>query len=188
MIHEPGRPLPRRSIGLSPACGARTEPELIDRAAALIAALGLNPHPEGGYYGEVYRSSATVHPDDGRGPRSALTTIHFLLPHGSVSRWHRVQSDEVWHFYEGAPLDLWMASPEGDQATHYRLGPLEGAQRPVWTVPAGRWQAARSTGSYTLVGCTVGPGFDFRDFALAGEQSAIDSVIRARHPALAELL
>jgi predicted cupin superfamily sugar epimerase len=81
-----------------------------------------------------------------------------------------------------------MASPEGDQVNHYRLGPLEGAQRPVWTVPAGRWQAARSTGSYTLVGCTVGPGFDFRDFALAGEQAAIDSVIRARHPALAELL
>jgi predicted cupin superfamily sugar epimerase len=161
---------------------------LIDRAAVLIATLGLSPHPEGGYYGEVYRSSATVHPGDGRGPRSALTTIYFLLPQGSVSRWHRVQSDEVWHFYEGAPLDLWIASPEGDRLDHYRLGLLEGEQRPVWTVPAGRWQAARSTGSYTLVGCTVGPGFDFRDFALAGEQSAIDSVIRARHPALAALL
>jgi predicted cupin superfamily sugar epimerase len=161
---------------------------LSDRAAALIATLGLSPHPEGGYYGEVYRSNATVHPDDGRGARSALTTIYFLLPQGSVSRWHRVQSDEVWHFYEGAPLDLWMASPEGDQLDQYRLGPIEGEQRPVWTVPAGRWQAARSTGSYTLVGCTVGPGFDFRDFALAGEQSAIDSMIRARHPALAGLL
>jgi predicted cupin superfamily sugar epimerase len=161
---------------------------LIDRAAVLIATLGLSPHPEGGYYGEVYRSSATVHPDDGRGFRSALTTIYFLLPQGSVSRWHRVRSDEVWHFYEGAPLDLWMASSDGDQLDHYRLGLLEGEQRPVWTVPAGRWQAARSTGSYTLVGCTVGPGFDFRDFALAGEQSEMDSVIRARHPALAGLL
>jgi uncharacterized protein len=161
---------------------------MIDRAAALIAMLGLGPHPEGGYYGEVYRSSTTVRPDDGRGPRSALTTIYFLLPHGSVSRWHRVQSDEVWHFYEGAPLDLWSASPEGDQVDHYQLGPLDEAQRPVWTVPAGRWQAARSTGSYTLVGCTVGPGFDFRDFALAGEQPAIDSAIRLRYPALAELL
>ena len=64
-----------------------------DRSAALIATLGLSLHPEGGYYGELYRSSATVHPDDGRGPRSSLTTIYFLLPQGSVSRWHRVQSD-----------------------------------------------------------------------------------------------
>jgi uncharacterized protein len=161
---------------------------MTDRVAALIAGLGLIPHPEGGYYGELYRSQATVHRGDGRGLRPALTTIYFLLPAGAVSRWHRVQSDEVWHFYEGAPLDLWSASPEGDQVDHYRLGPLDAAQRPAWTVPAGCWQAARSTGSYTLVGCTVGPGFDFRDFALAGEQPTIDSAIRARHPALAELL
>ena len=161
---------------------------MIDRAAALIATLGLTPHPEGGYYGELYRSSATVHPDDGRGSRSALTSIYFLLPHGSVSRWHRVQSDEVWHFYEGAPLDLWMASPEGDQVDHHRLGPLDEAQRPVWTVPAGHWQAARSTGGYSLVGCTVGPGFDFRDFTLAGEQPTIGLELRTRYPALAELL
>jgi uncharacterized protein len=161
---------------------------MIDRAAALITMLGLRPHPEGGYYGELYRSDATVDPADGRGPRPALTTIYFLLPHGTVSRWHRLQSDEVWHFYEGAPLDLWMASSEGDQVDQYRLGPLDGAQRPVWTVPAGRWQAARSTGGYTLVGCTVGPGFDFRDFALAAEQPAVGSVLRTRYPALAELL
>jgi hypothetical protein len=161
---------------------------MIDRAAALVATLGLNPHPEGGYYGELYRSSRTVHPDDDRGTRPALTTIYFLLPQGSVSRWHRVRSDEVWHFYEGAPLDLWMASADGDQVEHYGLGPLEGSQRPVWTVPAGSWQAARSRGSYTLVGCTVGPGFDFRDFVLAGERPEVSSVIRTRHPTLGELL
>jgi uncharacterized protein len=161
---------------------------MIDRAAALITTLGLSPHPEGGYYGELYRSTGTVQPDDGRGPRPALTTIYFLLPHAAVSRWHRVQSDEVWHFYEGAPLDLWMASPEGDLLDHYRLGSIDEAQRPVWTIPAGHWQAARSTGSYTLVGCTVAPGFDFRDFALAGEQPRIGSVLRACYPALAELL
>jgi predicted cupin superfamily sugar epimerase len=160
---------------------------MIDRATALIATLGLTPHPEGGYYGELYRSSATVHPDDDRGPRPALTTIYFLLPHGAVSRWHRVRSDEVWHFYEGAPLDLWIASPQADQVGQYRLGPLNGTQRPVWTVPAGQWQAARSTGDYTLAGCTVGPGFDFRDFALAGERPSVESALRARHPALAEL-
>jgi predicted cupin superfamily sugar epimerase len=158
------------------------------RAAELIAALELSPHPEGGHYGELYRSSNTVHPDDGRGSRSAITTIYFLLTQEAVSRWHRVESDEVWHFYEGAPLDLWSASAEGDRVDHNRLGPLDGSQRPVWVVPAGRWQAARSTGSYTLVGCTVGPGFDFRDFTLASEQPTIGSVIRARYPALAELL
>jgi uncharacterized protein len=161
---------------------------MINRVAELITFLGLSPHPEGGYYGELYRSSRTVQPDDGRGPRPALTTIYFLLPHGAVSRWHRVGSDEVWHFYEGAPLDLWSATPEGDQVSHYRLGPLDEAQRPVWTVPAGHWQAARSTDSYTLVGCTVGPGFDYRDFSLAGDQATLSPVLRARHPELAELL
>ena len=161
---------------------------MIDRAEHLIAALGLIPHPEGGYYGELFRSDAAVHPTDGRGLRAALTTIYFLLPGAAVSRWHRVQSDEVWHFYEGAPLDLWMLSPDGGQANQHRLGPLDGAQRPAWTVPGGWWQAARSTGPYTLVGCTVGPGFDFRDFALAGDQPAVAAAVRARHPALAELL
>ena len=161
---------------------------MIDRAEHLIAALGLSPHPEGGYYGELFRSDAAVHPTDGRGLRAALTTIYFLLPGAAVSRWHRVQSDEVWHFYEGAPLDLWMLSPDGGQANQHRLGPLDGAQRPAWTVPGGWWQAARSTGPYTLVGCTVGPGFDFRDFALAGDQPAVAAAVRARHPALAELL
>ena len=161
---------------------------MIDRAEHLIAALGLIPHPEGGYYGELFRSDAAVNPTDGRGLRAALTTIYFLLPGAAVSRWHRVQSDEVWHFYEGAPLDLSMLSPDGGQANQHRLGPLDGAQRPAWTVPGGWWQAARSTGPYTLVGCTVGPGFDFRDFALAGDQPAVAAAVRARHPALAELL
>jgi predicted cupin superfamily sugar epimerase len=150
---------------------------MIDRAHTLIAQLGLKPHPEGGYYGELYRSDASVTPADGRGPRSALTTIYFLVPAGAVSRWHRVQSDEVWHFYEGAPLELWVASPSGDRVECRRLGPLEGRQQPVQTVPAGWWQAARSTGGYTLVGCTVGPGFDFRDFSLAEDTPAAPAAL-----------
>ena len=160
---------------------------MIDRATALVAALDLIPHPEGGFYGEVYRSDAIVHPTDGRGARAALTTIYFLLPAGAVSRWHRVRSDEVWHYYEGAPLDLWIASPDGGRVDQHQLGPLDGARRPAWTVPAGRWQAARSTGAYTLVGCTVGPGFDFEDFVLASDQPAAAAALRARHPELAEL-
>jgi len=161
---------------------------MVNRAQYLIAALGLIPHPEGGYYRELYRSSATVLPADGRGQRAALTTIYFLLPAGAVSRWHRVQSDEVWHFYEGAPLDLWITSPDGGPASRVRLGPIDGKQRPAWTAPAGWWQAARSTGAYTLVGCTVGPGFDFRDFALASAQPGASAALRTRHPELAELL
>lgn len=158
------------------------------RPEHLIATLGLIPHPEGGHYGELYRSDATVLPADGRGQRASLTTIYFLLTAGTVSRWHRVQSDEVWHFYEGAPLDLWMASSDWGQVGRHRLGSLDGVQRPAWTVPAGWWQAARSTGSYTLVGCSVGPGFDFRDFAIARDQPDAVAALRTRYPELAELL
>ena len=150
------------------------------RGSALVESLGLIPHPEGGYYGEVYRSPSTVQPADERDARPALTTIYFLLPAGAVSRWHRVRSDEVWHFYEGAPLDLWITAPSVGNVEQKRLGPLEPGQQPVLTVPAGWWQAARSTGSYTLVGCTVAPGFDFRDFALAAEQPDIAAALRAR--------
>jgi predicted cupin superfamily sugar epimerase len=160
----------------------------VDRAAVLVATLGLVPHPEGGYYGELFRSASPVYPADGRGIRPALTTIYFLLGTGAVSRWHRVLSDEAWHFYEGAPLDLWLASPDGHEARQHRLGPLEGSRRPVLTVPSGWWQAARSTGSYSLVGCTVGPGFDFEDFALARDHPSSAAALRARHPELAELL
>jgi predicted cupin superfamily sugar epimerase len=159
-----------------------------DRAAELVATLGLIPHPEGGYYAEVYRAVASVQPADGRGLRAALTTIYFLLPAGAVSRWHRVLSDEVWHFYEGAPLDLWTATPGGDVVSCNRLGPLDGTQQPVWTVPAGWWQAARSRGAYTLVGCTVGPGFDFRDFVLAADDASAAAALRAHHAAAAELI
>jgi predicted cupin superfamily sugar epimerase len=151
-----------------------------DRAAILVAELGLIPHPEGGYYGEVHRSAALVMPVDGRGVRSALTTIYFMLRAGDVSRWHRVRSDEVWHFYEGEPLELWTASPDLQIIECKRLGSLHGSQRPVRTVPANWWQAARSTGSYTLVGCSVGPGFDFEDFELAADEPSAVSALQAR--------
>jgi predicted cupin superfamily sugar epimerase len=141
-------------------------------------------HPEGGYYREVYRSDTVVQPMDGREHRPALTTIYFLLPAGAVSRWHRVRSDEVWHFYEGAPLELWTAPPPGDPVHRSALGPLDGTQQPVRTVPADWWQAARSTGAYSLVGCTVGPGFDFSDFVLAVDESGAAEVLRKHQPEL----
>jgi predicted cupin superfamily sugar epimerase len=98
--------------------------------------------------------------------RAALTTIYFLLPAGQVSRWHRVTSDEVWHYYEGAPLELVMADAAMTRLTRRVLGPVGDGMAPVATVPASEWQAARSTGAYTLTGCTVGPGFEFDDFEM----------------------
>lgn len=158
------------------------------RGAALVESLGLIPHPEGGYYREAYRSPTTVQPSDGRDQRPALTTIYFLLPAGAVSRWHRVQSDEVWHYYEGAPLELWMTPPAVGEIERRQLGSLQPGQEQVVTVPAGWWQAARSTGAYTLVGCTVAPGFDFRDFDLAVDQPTIAAALRARNASPTELI
>ena len=134
------------------------------RAAALIAELELRPHPEGGYFRELFRSAAQVQPLDGRPPRAALTTIHFLLVAGQHSRWHRVRSDEVWHFYEGEPLELFWV--EGDDLHRATLGAGLPGTRSVAVVPAGCWQAALPAGSHALVGCTVGPGFDFADFEM----------------------
>jgi uncharacterized protein len=159
----------------------------MDRHLALITTLGLVAHPEGGYYREVYRSPAAVKPLDSRDARSALTTIFFLLPQDQVSRWHRVQSDEVWHFYEGAPLELWVTR-DLSRIEHHRLGPVEPGQQPVLVVPAGSWQAARSTGGYTLVGCTVGPGFDFNDFALATDEPTVAAALRTAGAPVPELL
>ena len=158
------------------------------RIAELTRELQLTAHPEGGYYAVVFRSSSVVAPVDGRGTRPALTTIYFLLPEGAFSRWHRVWSDEVWHFYEGAPLELLELSADLASFTRFTLGPLTGDQAPVHTVHAGNWQAARTTGAYTLVGCTVGPGFDFQDFTMLSDVSAEALKARTAWPEVAGLL
>ena len=160
------------------------------RAAALIASLGLKPHPEGGFYREIFRSAGHVTPADGRGPRAALTTIYFLLPAGTQSRWHRVTSDEVWHLYEGGPLELLELDANGDAPRQHLLAALtEGLDAmPVRTIPAGHWQAARPLGDYALVGCTVGPGFDFADFTMLADDRATAERVRARWPELASLI
>lgn len=152
------------------------------RGAYLITHLGLQPHPEGGYFAETFRSDSHVQPLDGRPRRTALTTIYFLLPAGDVSRWHRVASDEVWHFYEGAPLELWLADSGLGRVERHMLGPVGQGCEPVRVAAAGVWQAARSTGEYTLVGCTVGPGFDFDDFEMLRETAVAAGTMRARHP------
>jgi predicted cupin superfamily sugar epimerase len=127
-------------------------------AELLIARLGLRPHPEGGYFRETFRDAA---PDIASG-RAHSTAIYFLLKRGESSRWHRVDAAEVWHFYRGAPLELKIGG-----AVHV-LGPgIENGQQPQLVVPAGEWQAAKSLGDYTLVGCTVAPGFEFSKFEIA---------------------
>lgn len=129
----------------------------------IIALLGLAPHPEGGHFRETFRDTAMVD-----GNRAASTAIYFLLRAGEVSRWHRVDAVEVWHWHAGAPLLLDIAGPEGRQAI--TLGSdLAAGMRPQGVVPAHAWQQARSLGEWTLVGCTVAPGFEFAGFEMAAE-------------------
>jgi uncharacterized protein len=132
-------------------------------AEETVRRLGLMPHPEGGFYRETFRSPLRVQLPDGR-EWSASTAIHYLLPPGAWSAWHRVQADEVWHHYDGAPLRL------------FRLG-MEPARLdrrlPQVVVPAGVWQAALPDGGATLCGCTVAPGFEFEDFELASLETLL---------------
>ncbi|MDK1490460.1 cupin domain-containing protein [Sinorhizobium sp. 7-81] len=129
--------------------------------AAIVDALGLARHPEGGWYVETFR-------DDVGTPRSHSTAIYYLLERGERSHWHRVRdAAEIWHYYAGAPLELSIAEP-GKPASRSRLGPdLLDGQRPQHVVPANWWQSAASLGDWTLVGCTVAPGFDFSAFEMA---------------------
>jgi len=153
-----------------------------DRARELIRELRLEPHPEGGYFREVFRSSQIVKPMDARSARSALTTIYFLLVKGQHSRWHRVASDEAWHFYEGDPLLVcWIDDRDGVYEEVLQNG------HPLCVVPAGCWQAAQPRGEYSLVGCTVGPGFDFQDFEMIAPGSADLAKITALNPSFHDL-
>ena len=130
-------------------------------AAEIIAKLGMQRHPEGGWYVETYRHAGEA------GARGACTAIYFLLEAGERSHWHRVDAVEIWHWYAGAPLVLGL-SADGLAETSLTLGPdLEAGQRPQAVVPAQAWQAAQSLGDWTLVGCTVSPAFSFSGFELA---------------------
>ncbi len=139
------------------------------RARELVRILGLQPHPEGGAFREVFRSALSVRPGDGRPDRSALTSIYFLLADGGASRWHRVSSDESWCWLEGDALELWRMPDAAGPATVQTLGPVAEGVHALGVVPAGEWQAARTRGAYTLVACMVGPGFDFADFEMLAD-------------------
>ena len=129
-------------------------------ADQIISMLQLSPHPEGGHYRQTWVA-------DGPG-RAAGTAIYFLLSAGEVSHWHRVDATEIWHFYAGAPIILSLSETDEGPARDVTLGPdLTAGQRPQVIVPQHHWQSARSTGDWTLVGCTVSPGFRFDGFELA---------------------
>jgi uncharacterized protein len=131
-------------------------------AAEIIRLLNLKPHPEGGHFRETFRDAHTI---DGR--RAASTAIHFLLARGDRSHWHRVDAVEIWHYYAGAPLCLEIAPPDRPIERITLGADLASGERPQAVVPAHVWQAANSLGDWTLVGCTVAPGFEFAGFELA---------------------
>lgn len=159
-----------------------------ERAAHLIESLQLEPHPEGGYFRKVYHSDQPVQPGDGRPQRMGLSTIYFLLIEADASHWHRVLSDEVWHHYEGAPVETFVADPEFDAVARHLVGPVDEGMRPVNVIPARHWQASRTTGEYSLVGCSVGPGFEYDDFEMLRDRADDAERARQRHPDLAHLI
>jgi hypothetical protein len=135
----------------------------VPTAAEIIARLALRPHPEGGHFRETFRDRRR----DGNG-RSLSTAIYFLLARGERSHWHRIDAVETWHYYAGHALTLQIADAGGQRSI--RLGPdLAAGEEPQAIVPAQAWQAAESRGDWTLVGCTVAPGFEFAKFELAAK-------------------
>jgi predicted cupin superfamily sugar epimerase len=133
----------------------------MDEAEQIITRLGLERHPEGGWYRQTWIAPAP-------GGRPAGTCIYFLLRVGEASHWHRVDAAEIWHYYAGAPLELRLAPDDKGPAVAHRLGPdVLADELPQVIVPPHHWQAARSLGGWTLVGCTVSPAFQFDGFELA---------------------
>ena len=133
----------------------------VPTAADIIARLELQPHPEGGYYRETFRDA-----DVDSSGRSRSTAIYFLLARGERSHWHRIDAVEVWHYYAGDALVLQIADDGGPRSVNLGAD-LATGEAPQAIVPAHAWQAAASTGDWTLVGCTVAPGFEFAKFELA---------------------
>ncbi|MBC7939079.1 MAG: cupin domain-containing protein [Chitinophagaceae bacterium] len=158
------------------------------RAAELIGLLKLAPHPEGGFYRELFRSPHMIEPRDGRALRPALTSIDFVLTRGQCSAWHRVLSDEVWHLLEGGPLRLWLLSPALDSVNHIELQAASAAHAPRHVVPAGWWQAAEPLGDFAYCGASVGPGFDFADFAFGRDHADLRAALTRLAPDSLRLL
>lgn len=151
----------------------------MNKAEDWISKLDLQAHPEGGHFKEVYRSEESIAsqalPNRFSGDRSLATSIFYLLRKGEISKFHKIKSDEIWHFYDGAPIHIIQIDIEG-KLTKNKLGIDAGNEmRPQLVVHAGDWFAAQSLGDYTLAGCTVSPGFDFTDFEIADRKKLISS-------------
>ena len=159
-------------------------------AAELVTSLGLVSHPEGGWYRETYRAGESIPaaalPARFNGDRSICTAIYYLLEKGQVSKFHRIRSDELWHFYAGTQLTIHIFSPQSGYRTLLLGSDLKNGAVYQAVVPAGCWFGAEVSGEggYSLVGCTVAPGFDFTDFEMAGREALLmefpeqDGVIR----------
>ena len=143
-----------------------------------VKKLKLEPHPEGGWFKEVYRSKETIDhsalPDKFTGSRNYSTAIYYLLEKGDYSAFHRIKSDELWHFYDGDSLEIIEIALSGELTKHILGLDIDAVTRPQITIPAGSWFAARPLGNYTLAGCTVSPGFDFQDFEMASREALLN--------------
>jgi predicted cupin superfamily sugar epimerase len=159
-----------------------------ERAESIIQELGLTPHPEGGFFKETFRSELLVKSPVNGEMRNAVTDIYFLLLAGQVSRFHKVLHDEIWHFYEGDPIELIELDADSLDSAHVILGNDSHIPTHKHCVKGGNWQAARSMGDYSLVGCTVAPGFDFADFSFLKENELLSAKLLARNPELADLV
>ena len=150
------------------------------RINELVQKLDLLPHPEGGFYKETYRSDGIIPTSElskeFSGPRNYCTAIYFLLTEGNFSAFHKINQDEIWHFYEGDPLRVHMITSEGSYSFQDIGLNLDVGQIPQFTVLAGLWFASEvaENGNYSLVGCTVSPGFDFDDFELPSRSKMIE--------------
>jgi predicted cupin superfamily sugar epimerase len=162
---------------------------MLDSVKELVSHFDLLPHPEGGFYKELYRSTGII-PKDAlnpafKGDRNYCTSIYFLLTSDNFSGFHRIQQDEIWHFYAGATLLVHVIDPEGNYSCNHVGMDITKGEAPQFVVPANSWFASevKEANAYSFVGCTVAPGFDFEDFELA-ERKALEQ----EYPAHSEIV
>lgn len=155
-------------------------------AQLVIEKLNLKLHPEGGHYRQTFKDAVNVSLKDNSGrTRSALTDIYFLLSQGEKSRFHKVKQSEIWHFYAGAPLFLYDLSDDLGSLEIIELGKGMNFKH---VIKANHWQGAVSTGEYSLVGCTVAPGFEFEDFSFLSDNGKASGIVASKYPELAFLI